>query len=612
MSAIYGIWNLNGNPVEEKFLQEMREEVSQYGRDGQDLLFEQNIGLGCCLSRCGIFSKADIPAYTDEQFILVCDALIYNRAELCEEYALGNNESVSTQILLLEAYKKWGKDCPKYINGDFAFAVWDKQKQHLFIARDHLGVRPLYYFHDQSTFAFATDYRSLLALPFIGKEIDEKTLYAHLAKILNFDAEATCFKNIKALPQSCALQINKQGIQKNKYWTPGRNHKIVYKTEEEYAKALYAIVKDAILIRLCHTEKKIASELSGGLDSSVITILASRELAKKGQKPMLFSWSPPFDFIGKLPNDERVLLQQVCQQEALDCTFFDPTIPLNNNAEILPPDVADAAVIRQEREIMASRGVSYILSGWGGDQGISHRANLFELFLTGYWGHFLKEIRSAANGSPLWFMKLLIYNTVYQLFKPYGGFGRSDKDVMIFIDKRLEKKMKRKTKKEILYFSISPVKHIESGYIQSRTETAAWMDADYSVQHLYPFLDYRVVDFAMSIPRHYYYKNGTSRYIYRQAFRDILPKEIYRFTSKNDIAKSTYFTDKLTDIISNMKKVADMLDRDVFSGYIDFDQLHDMLDHMAPDDKKNILAINRRILFCYRMQQILEEMRKTD
>ncbi|MBP8640581.1 MAG: hypothetical protein KBI01_06745, partial [Oscillospiraceae bacterium] len=221
------------------------------------------------------------------------------------------------------------------------------------------------------------------------------------------------------------------------------------------------------------------------------------------------------------------------------------------------------------------------------------------------WGHFLKEIKHLSKGSALKFIKLLIYNTVYQLFIPYGYFGKPNHDIINFVHMDLQKKMIRHTQKDILYFSLSPVKHIESGYIQTRTEQAAWMDAE--IQHLYPFLDYRVVDFAMSIPRHYYYKNGISRYLYRKAFREILPNEIYRFTSKDDIAKSTYFSNALTDISNNMRQVANLLNRDMFSGYIDFDQMLDKLNHLAPDDKKNILTTNRRILSCYHVQQILEE-----
>ncbi|MFZ2959944.1 MAG: asparagine synthase-related protein [Candidatus Ozemobacteraceae bacterium] len=612
MSAIFGIWNINGDPVKEAHIQKMNGKVAHYGKDAQDILVLQNIGMGCCLNNIGKYSQQDVPVFYDEsqEIMLVSDALIYNRDELIKEHSLSDHKNISTQDLLFEAYKRWGEDCPKYINGDFAFAVWEKRKKQLLVIRDHLGVRPLYYFYNKSIFSFATDYRALLALPFVGLEIDEKMMYASINKILSFYPEATHFANIRALPQSNVLRINEQGIHRNKYWTPGKNAKILYKTEEEYTKALYSIVNDAIKIRIHSTEKKIASELSGGLDSSVITIIANRELADRNVGMEVFSWSPPFEYMQKLLNDERVLLEKVCQQENLSCTFFDPSIPSNNNNELLPPGAGDAAIILQECETMAQHGVTVILSGWGGDQGISHRANLFELLLTGCWGYFLKEIKHLAKGSPLRFIKLLLSNTILQLFTPYSYLGIPDKDIINFINKDFWKKAESYRQKEILYFSISPVKHLESGYIQTRTEQAAWMDAVYSIQHLYPFLDYRVVDFAMSIPRHLYFKNGTSRYIFRQAFEQILPRDIYQFTSKNDIAKSTYFTNSLQKTLTKIIQVVNCLDRDIFSDYIDFKKLVGKLDNLAANDKKNILLMKRRILSCYNLQRILKDTKK--
>lgn len=610
MSALFGIWHLDGTPVLFKHMQKMQDTISHYGRDAQDIWIDQNVGLGCCLNRFSNHSQADVPVYSDNAMalVLIGDAEIYNRGELISRYHLADNDQISNQALILKAYKKWGNEYPKYINGDFAFVIWEKQRKQLLVARDHLGVRPLYYFYNQSTFAFSTDYRALLSLPFVGKEIDEKVLYANMQNICHFDPESTYFVNIKALPQAHTLRIEEKGIHKRKYWTPGKNGKIRYKTEIEYKEALSSLVNDAILIRVQNTERKIASELSGGLDSSVITILADRQLVKKGKKIEAFSWSPPFELIEKMQNDERALLEQVCQQENIDCTFFDPSIPLSDKNETLPPDAIDARVMRQEREILASRGVTFVLSGWGGDQGISYRANLPELLLHGYCGKFLKEIKYLAKGSPLRAIKLLLSYTIFEFFKPYRIFSNPDKNLIKLANHNFSKKAKRYRQKYTL--SYSPVKHLESGYIQNRTEQAAWMDAVYSIQHIYPFLDYRVIDFAMSIPRHYYYKNGMKRYIYREAFQNILPKAIYQFTSKNDIAKSTYFTNVLPDIVLNIKQLVNALKGTVFINYINFNELLSQLNNLAVYDKKNIVSLKRRMLICYNIQQIMDKAEK--
>jgi asparagine synthase (glutamine-hydrolysing) len=276
----------------------------------------------------------------------------------------------------------------------------------------------------------------------------------------------------------------------------------------------------------------------------------------------------------------------------------------------LPPDAIEARVMRQEREILAARGVTLVLSGWGGDQGISYRANLTELLLHGYMGEFLKEIKALAKGSPLRFIKTLLSYTLFELFKPYRLFSNPDKDLIRFTNRHFSKIGKRRRIKYTLHYF--PVKQLESGYIQNRTEQAAWMDAVCSIQHICPYLDYRVVDFAMSIPRHLYYKNGVKRYIYREAFKDILPKAIYQFTSKNDIAKSTYFTGALPDMMIKLKQNIRELDHTVFSDYIDFNQLLVRLNALPADDKKNITSVNRRIFICHNIQRILEQARKAE
>jgi asparagine synthase (glutamine-hydrolysing) len=220
MSAIFGIWHINGEPVGAEHLRRMQSKVIQYGRDAQDIKIDHHIGLGCCLNKLSRYSQTEVPVYQDKArgIKLVGDALIYNRDELLGKYGLANDEAIATQALLLAAYNKWGADCPKYINGDFALAIWDQSKKQFLLIRDHLGVRPLYYFYNGSALAFATDYCALLALPFVGKQPDEVKLYAELSNTYHIDPEATYFARIRRLPAAHTLQVAAGGIHKTKYW----------------------------------------------------------------------------------------------------------------------------------------------------------------------------------------------------------------------------------------------------------------------------------------------------------------------------------------------------------------------------------------------------------
>lgn len=612
MSAIFGIWNQDGKPVEIEQMRRMRDDLKHYGQDAQDMWIEGQIGVGCCMIRFDDASSSDIPVYvdTERELVLVGDVQLYNRDELIHIHHLTVDEQISNQALILEAYCQWGDTFPKYLNGDFVIAIWSKRDKRLLVARDHLGVRPLFYFNDAESFVFATDIKTLFMLPFVDKSLNEKVFYANMTKTVHFESEATCFANVFMLPQAHTLCVDEYGIHKKKYWKLGKNGKIRYKTEAEYKTALHTLVSDAISIRVQNANKKFASELSGGLDSSVIAILANRQLVSSGKTLEAFSWSPPFTYVPKIHNDERELLELVCHSEGITCTFYDPSLTIDEKNDVLAMDGSDLKVMRQEREVLSSRGYSILLSGWGGDQAISYRAKLSELCFHGYCGKFLKEIRLLSQGSPLRGLKALLSNTVLAGFKPYHIFNNTDKDLVGFTTTEFSKREERSCRKNVL--TNSPVKHLESGYIQNRTEESALLDAAYGMQTRYPYLDYRVADFAMSIPRHFYYKNGVKRYIYREAFRDILPDEIYRFTSKNDIAKSTYFKNALPDTMTNLEKVISDLDRGVFSKYIDFDKLFTLLNTLSPDDMKNVLSLKRRILICVRIQQILQRASRKD
>ena len=612
MSAIYGIYDTGGG-IEESHLRTMQEQLLHYGRDDQGLYFSNAIGLGCCLSRSDVYFQDDVPVFHDEgrELMLVGDALIYNRAELLEKCGLYDGKGLSTQALLLDAYLKWGKDCPKYINGDFVFTVWEKRKSQLFIARDHLGVRPLYYFFDGQVFAFATDYRALLCLPFVGKELDEVKLYSELSRTYHIDPEATFFAHVKRLPMAHTLRVGGRGIQKTKYWTPGAGEEIRYATEEEYAKALYDIVEDAIRIRVNGRWGKIGAELSGGLDSSVITILANRELKNSGCKlDALFSWSSPWELLEPQPGDERELVEAVCRQEGLKCGYCDPTeSPEDETAKrTLLTDGGSGAVLCRELRSMSSQCIRFVLSGWGGDQGISHRANLKELFLHGCWGHFLSEALYMSKGSPLRFAKTVFTNTVLWLFGLFSYIHPAKSKTPDIIQRDFKKTMKKRCKRNILYFTVDPIRHIESGNIQTRTELAAWVDAEYNMQHLFPFLDHRVMDFAMSVPRHWYFKRGINRYIYRRAFRGILPDEVYRYVRKDDPGRGALLKNGWTrGNAENLKSDFERLDKERFSFYLDFDKLWESVGAIGSESLEKSRLGKRAIGICLDIQRILDD-----
>lgn len=615
MSAIFGIWNINGEKVNQEYVVKMRDTLLQYGSMSQDVYINYIIALGCCLRRDNSISENEIPVVTCEnkELTMVADAQIFNRSELIEKYQLTDDVKITNNNLLMAAYEKWGEECPNYINGSFSFVIWNKRMKNLTVFEDQLGIRPLYYFYNKEVFAFATDYRALLALPFVGKELYDQKMYGLLSGQYKIEPEATYFKQIKQLTQSSFLHIDTSILIKKKYWTPGLNKAYHFEDEEECVKMLYNLVEDAVKIRLEYAEGIVGTELSGGLDSSVIAVLAARELENKKNVLECYSWSPSFSLLEKLENDEREFIEEICQKENAKCTYFDENTPIATDKTTLnPPETASGDVVKREYDFFQKKGIHTILSGWGGDQGISHRAGLYELYMNGCKKQFFHEIFRLSKGSPIKYCKLLLGNTVLKLFGSFRRFQWRKTEAHKFLNKTFYKSMKKEFKKDILYFGMYPIKHVESGNIQSRTITTAWIGADYDMLYLFPFLDYRVMDFALSVPRHYYYKNGVNRYIYREAFKNLLSEKHINYTFKNDFARWEYYQNgKTRNLKEEIVEAIEEIHTNKFRQYVHFDKLVQYVKNV--DEKKDgflLSKILRNIKTCKNLQFMMDDNKK--
>ena len=164
--------------------------------------------------------------------------------------------------------------------------------------------------------------------------------------------------------------------------------------------------------------------------------------------------------VKRLPRDERIQIELISRQEDMPCTYCDPrqAVPADVLCTPMITDRPCGGKLFQEASYMRSLGVRAVFTGWGGDQAISHRANMFSLLLTGYWGCFLKEVVREANGSPVRFAKSVVRNTVMPLFAPYGVFNGSPGDLPEIANEAFIKTAKHRRKRSVLLFKLNPVK----------------------------------------------------------------------------------------------------------------------------------------------------------
>ena len=197
--------------------------------------------------------------------VITADARIDNRKELAEELNIVDEEDVSDSYFILKSYEKWEDKCPEYLLGDFSFAIWDKNKGKLFCARDHMGVKPFYYYSDEKVFAFGTEIKSILSVPNLHFKLDEKRLANFLMVTDFFDKENTFYENIKSLTAACSLIIDKNEIKSSRYWKLNPECEIIMDSDEDYANAFREIFTEAVRCRL-RSNSSPGVMLSGGLD----------------------------------------------------------------------------------------------------------------------------------------------------------------------------------------------------------------------------------------------------------------------------------------------------------------------------------------------------------
>ncbi len=575
MGGIFGIWNRNGTAVTHDEPVLMQEQLRGYGSNDDEIMFRENTAFGCMDLRLNSEIDESRVAFTEKsaRLALVADAQIYNRKELIFDYSLSDNESISNSALLLAAYLRWGRQTPFHINGDFAFAVFDYEHGELLLFSDHLGVRPLYYYSDPETVVFATDAKTILGLKRVPKEPNAEMIYRLLGSDYAPLPEDTHVMGLRKVPQAHVITLSADSVEKEKYWTPGRNGIKIPKDEAECAREIKALIQSAVEMRVDSVTEPMGAELSGGLDSSVVTVFAARRLRERKEKLPVFCWAPSFALVPEQPRDERTLVEQVCAQENLECDYFS-----KDNTEEVAKILwgSNGGVLTEELRVFEGKKVRAVLSGWGGDQGITHRTNLSELWAAGYRKEFISEIRLLSKGSILRAAKLFFSNAgVGDVFRRLTSREKDSSGRIL--RPAFRKEMKARFKGERLQFNRDLLRHIESGNIQSRTHISAEVGSRFSIQFVFPLLDYRLVDYALSMPRHLFYKNGVNRYLPRKALEGILPEPVRRYVPKDDIVRCTFVGSKQEDAFDAQSISVEGIRRELFDRFIDFKKLDNLI-----------------------------------
>jgi len=373
MCGICGQFRFDGENVSSKSLTSMMSKLARRGPDSSGKWLEGKIGFGHQrLSIIDLSSYGNQPMVDDLlKITLVFNGTIYNYKSLRSEL-IGKGYSFfshSDTEVIIKAYHYWGEDCVKYLDGMFAFCMWDQSNQKLFIARDRMGIKPLYYNLSNKAFTFASNSQALLTQE-LDKSVNPLALQQQLSLHGVVPAPNTILNGIQKVKPATAITINTKGLLKEKtYWHPSANRSERNLSDNEYVEKAHELLTSAVTKRMDAADVPIGVLLSGGLDSSLLVAL----LKEAGHEDIR-TFSIGFEDIDNEVGSEFEYSDQIVSKFRTQHQKY-----VVSNAEVLPrvseavmnmaePMVGQDAVAFYLLSEQVSKHIKVVLSGQGADE----------------------------------------------------------------------------------------------------------------------------------------------------------------------------------------------------------------------------------------------------
>ncbi|WP_155913917.1 asparagine synthase-related protein [Asticcacaulis sp. AC466] len=583
MSAIAAVvLNEPGRPGD--VVQGMLDAMPYRAPDGCVVWTGNGVALGVGFMRVLAEEPTDPTIFTFGKLVITCDIRFDNREELIS--ALSLDKGVREAEVLAGAFSKWGLDCVQHFIGDFAFIILDLDNGTLFAARDHMGVRPLFYRHDDAGFCIATEHRVLVApgAPFRSLAQDE-VLHQQVADFVvgrDYQEHTIIFEGISRLPAgSRLLRTPGQAPVVETYWLPTANPRS--ESDAPAPAELRAVLEMAIACRM-RAARPVGSMLSGGLDSSSISCLASRLSVADGTGP-IDTFSIVFDDNPNL--NERPFIEAAVAVGTFKPHFlsFSGYAPLENLEELMRVqgrlvNSPGTVLVYKAYQAISAEGLRVFLDGHGGDEVVSHGlARVNELASVGRWRDVWRELAGAGrlNGESriAQFILLFVRHGKYKgAYRVRRAFIKAINWLTPPPDDLLQAKYRNLTtsapKRLAETEAARQEKNLRSAHITHVLEHLEIIAARAGTQPRFPFFDKRMVEFCMSLPSSSKMKDGWTRLILRQAMEGILPSKIQWRTGKFDFAPHVgigifkHHVPMLEDIISrNADEVGEYINLDI-------------------------------------------------
>ena len=538
MRLICGIWHLDGRPADPPTLTAMCAAMQSDLRPSKvETWVEGSVGLSV-LDFSAVSPDAGLLQHGRNGVVLAADIRLDDPAELRRGLQL--EPSATEPAIALSVLQQADTAAVRRLEGELALAMWSPGPRRLLLVRDALGVRPLYLHHKSGKcLVFASLPSAIFASGLVERALDEVGL--GLGVVRAYQPGGTIFQGVHSVLPGHTVEVTTDSLRETRYWQPEPGEPLKM-SRSDAAMHLRELVQNAVAGAV-GANGPAATHLSGGLDSSSLTVIAARALRQQARPLFAYSFLPEV-WPGVAMDDERPFVEAVLQQEpdihwkpirqALPSTWLHDTWNADGPLSL--------AVDSPENTILldaARQGADVILSGWGGDEGITFngRGSLAAAFRRMRWLYLARELQSLRRerGFPL--RNILIGDVLHPQMsaesmarlrrlagsKPMPVVMEPEFLSAAVLERMVDLEGGVTTGPDPLQ---NQLRLLRSAHITFRATNFAIMAARFGMAFSFPLLNRRVVEFALSLPPTWHIHKGWKRSLYRDAMDGILPPSI--------------------------------------------------------------------------------------
>ncbi len=603
MCGIAGIIDYRGKSVCKPVVEGMLRSINYRGPDESCIYLSPFAAIGSVrLSIIDLSTGQQPLSDPSGRYWIVFNGEIFNYPEL-RELLVSKGHTFQTHSdteVLVQLYAVYGKECLSMLNGQFAFAIWDKLNQELFIARDRIGIRPLFYNLSEKGFFFASEIKSI----FVQKDINPEFSYKNLSQIYTFwtaITPGTAFKGIYELSPGHYLVYNKAGLKISKYWDLQFNNSSKDIPFKKALEQFHELFYDAVKIRL-RADVEVAAYLSGGIDSSS-TVAYIKDI----EPGILNTFSIGFDdkdFDETSYQNEAVRYLNtrhrsiICTSEEISESF--PKVIWHTETPVTRTAPAPMFLLSR---LVRQNNIKVVITGEGADEMLAGYDIFKEAKIRRFWANQPDSVIRPRLLTKLYPYLPQMKQANPAILKMFYGYKLEDIENPFYShllrwnnSNHIKKHFSDQIKSELNGYS--PLENLEetlpAGFNNwDYLEKSQWLETSIfmsgyllssqgdrmamanSVEGRYPFLDYRVIEFCNKLPGDYKLHSLNEKYLLKKLMQNKIPESIIKRSKQAYRApvKSAFFLNKPPDYVK------EMLTHEYFSkaGIFDYNSISNML-----------------------------------